>query len=228
MSLPLLAARPDRRVRLGAVAFALAGILFVIYEAAAPRVTDQTTLASAESWTGFGWSLAHIAAIAGLILIPLGYGALRGHLRGTRNENTAAVAATIGYIGSALTISYYGAEAYGLKAIGQRAVADRDATLTEVGNNFRYDPTAMSVFAIGLTLIAVAAVLAAVAVWRSGTLHRWSGVPLAALLVAMLPQYVLPHTGRIVWGALVAVAALWLATEMWQARTPASHDEREP
>ncbi|MFD4352471.1 hypothetical protein ACFWPX_07920 [Nocardia sp. NPDC058518] len=227
MSLPPLASHPDRRARWGAVAFALAGILFVIYEAAAPRVTDQTTLDSAESWTSIGWAVAHIAAIVGLVLIPLGYGALRGQFRGTRNESTVAAAATIGYIGSALTISYYGAEAYGLKAIGQRAVADGDATMAEVGDAFRSDPTAMSVFAIGLALIAVAAVLAAVAVWRSGTLNRWSGVPLAALLVTMLPQYFLPHTGRIVWGALVAVAALWLAAEMWQVRAPASRDELE-
>jgi hypothetical protein len=201
---------------MGALAFALAGVLFVIYEAAAPRL-DQTTLEGAESWTSVGWTVAHLAAIVGLILIPLGYGALRGHLEGTRNEKTAFMAATIGYIGSALTISYYGAEVYGLKAIGERAVADGDATLTEVGDAFRYDPTAMTVFAIGLALIAVAAVLAAVAVWRSGTLHKWSGVPLAALLVTMLPQYFLPHAGRIAWGALVTVAALWLAAEMWRA-----------
>jgi hypothetical protein len=66
-------------------------------------------------------------------------------------------------------------------------------------------------------LIAVAAVLAAVAVWRSGVLNRWRAVPLAALLVTMLPQYFLPHAGRIAWGALVTVAALWLAADLWKA-----------
>ncbi|HEY1093220.1 MAG TPA: hypothetical protein VGE61_00850 [Glycomyces sp.] len=212
MSLP----QTDPRARMGALAFALAGILFVIYEAAAPRA-DQTTLEGAESWTTAGWSIAHVSAIVALILVPLGYGALRGHLEGTRNEKTAFLAATIGYIGSGLTISYYGAEVYGLKAIGQRAVEDGDATMTEVGNAFRYDPTAMTVFAIGLALIAVGAVCAAVAVWRSGTLNKWSAVPLAVLLVTMLPQYFLPHGGRIVWGALVTLASLWLAAEMWRA-----------
>lgn len=217
MSVPESTPSSRRRVRTGAAAFAFAGILFVIYEAAAPRVTDQTSLAAAESWTSIGWSVAHIAAIAGLVLIPLGYGALRGYLAGTRDESTAAVAATLGYIGSALTISYYGAEVYGLAAIGQRAVADGDATLTEIGDAFRTDSTATTVFAIGLALVAVAAVLAAVAVWRSGTLNRWSAVPFAALLATMLPQYFLPHIGRIVWGAMVAAAALWLAAEMWRA-----------
>ncbi|THV32197.1 hypothetical protein [Glycomyces paridis] len=216
MSLPHAPASPDPRARMGAFAFGLAGLLFALYEAAAPRA-DQTTLEGAESWTSVGWSVAHVAAIVALILVPLGYGALRGFFEGTRNEKTAFLAATVGYIGSALTISYYGAEVYGLKAIGARAVADGDASLTEVGDAFRYDATAMTVFAIGLALIAVAAVLAAVAVWRSGVLNRWSAVPLAALLVAMLPQYFLPHAGRIAWGALVAVAALWLAAELWRA-----------
>ena len=227
MSLPRTT--PDPRARMGAIAFAIAGVLFAVYEAAAPRV-DQTTLEGAESWTTGGWALAHIAAIVGLILIPLGYGAIRAvverhSLDGAKNEKTAFLAATLGYIGSALTISYYGAEVYGLKAIGQRAVEDGDATMAEVGNAFRYDPTAMSVFLVGLILIAVAAVFAAVAVWRSGVLPRWSAVPLAALLVTMLPQYFLPHSGRIVWGVLVAAAALWLAAALWKAAAKAPVSE---
>ena len=209
----------DQRARLGALAFAIAGILFAVYEAAAPRA-DETTLDGAAAWASAGWSIAHISAIVGLILIPLGYGAIRGLLDGTPNERTAFLAATIGYIGSGLTISYYGAEVYGLKAIGQRAVADGDASLTDVGNDFRLDPTAMTVFAIGLLLVALAAVLAAIAVWRSGTLPRWSAVPLAALLATMLPQYFLPHAGRIIWGVLVAAAALWLGSALWRAARP--------
>ncbi|MEU6246007.1 hypothetical protein [Glycomyces sp. NPDC047010] len=215
---------PDPRARMGALAFALAGILFVLYEVAAPR-EDQTTLEGAASWASAGWSIAHVSAIVGLILIPLGYGALRGLLEGTRNERTAFLAATIGYIGSGLTISYYGAEVYGLKAIGERAVADGDASLTEVGDAFRMDSTAMTVFAIGLALIAVAGVLAAVAVWRSGVLSKWSGVPFAVLMVTFLPQFFLPQPGRIVWGALVTVAALWLAAELWRASSKAPAKE---
>ena len=207
---------PDRRTQMGAVAFAIAGVLFAVYEVVAPRA-DETTLDGAAAWASAGWAIAHISAIVGLILIPLGYGAIRGFLDGTPQERTAHLAAVIGYIGSGLTISYYGAEVYGLKAIGERAVADGDPSLTDVGNDFRLDPTAMTIFAIGLLLIAVAAVLASIAVWRSGTLPRWSAVPLAALLVTMLPQYFLPHAWRIVCGALVAVSALWLAAALWRA-----------
>ncbi|MBC7275166.1 hypothetical protein [Nocardioides sp.] len=207
---------PDYRTRMGAVAFAIAGILFAVYEAVAPRA-DETTLEGAASWASAGWSVAHISAIVGLILIPLGYGAIRGFLDGTPQERTAHLAAIVGYIGSGLTISYYGAETYGLKAIGERALVDGDPSLTDVGNDFRLDPTAMTVFALGLLLVGVAAVLASIAVWRSGSLPRWSAVPLAALLVVMLPQFFVPQAGRIVWGVLVAVSALWLAAALWRA-----------
>ena len=207
---------PDRRIRMGAVAFAIAGILFAVYEIVAPRA-DESTLDRAAAWASAGWSIAHISAIVGLILIPLGYGAIRGYLDGTPQEETAHLATVIGSIGSGLTISYYGAEVYGLKAIGQRAVADGDDSLTDVGNDFRLDPTAMTIFLIGLVFVAVAAVLVAIAAWRSGSLPRWSAVPLAALLVTMLPQFFLPHAGRIVWGVLVAFAALWLAAALWRA-----------
>ncbi|MEU6135919.1 hypothetical protein [Nocardioides sp. NPDC047086] len=96
-------------------------------------------------------------------------------------------------------------------------MADGDASLTDVGNDFRLDPTAMTVFAVGLLLVAIAAVLAAIAVWRSGSLPRWSAVPLAALLVTMLPQFFLPQAARILWGVLVGLAALWLASALFRS-----------
>ncbi|WP_199034665.1 hypothetical protein [Glycomyces salinus] len=195
---------------------AIAGILFTVYETAAPRA-DQTTLDGAASWASTGWAVGHIAAIIGLALIPLAWGALRGHLDGTPLEKPASLAAAIGYMGSALSISYYGAETYGLKAIGERAVAEGDAGLTEVGEAFRMDATAVTVFGVGLVLIAVAAILAASVVWRSGTMNRWSAVPMAVAMVSYLPHFYLPHPARIAWGALVTVSALWIAAELWRA-----------
>ncbi|MEV4123933.1 hypothetical protein [Nocardia sp. NPDC049707] len=211
----------ESRTRIGALGLALAGILFLVYETVAPR-TDQDTLEGAASWASTGWAVGHIGAIIGLILIPLGWTALRNHLADTRTERHAYLAATVGYIGSALSISYYGAEVYGLRAIGARAVADGDASLTQIGADFRMSPIAATVFAIGLALIAVAAILAAVAIWRSGTLQRWSAVPLAAAMVLYLPHFWLPHAVRIGWGALVTVGAVWIAVELWRAasRTP--------
>lgn len=211
----------ESRTRIGALGLALAGILFLVYETVAPR-TDQDTLDGAASWTSAGWAVGHLSAVIGLILIPLGWAALRNHLADTRVERLAYLAATLGSIGSALSISYYGAEVYGLRAIGARAVADGDASLTQIGADFRMSLIAATVFAIGLALLAVAAILAAVAIWQSGMLQRWSALPLAAAMVLYLPHFWLPHAMRIGWGALVTVGAVWIAVELWRAaaRTP--------
>lgn len=159
-------------------------------------------------------TVGHVGAIIGLILIPLGWAALRNHLADSRTEQLAYVAATLGYIGSALSISYYGAEVYGLRAIGARALADGDASLTQIGADFRMSPIAATVFATGLTFIAIAAILAAAAIWRSGTLQRWSGVPLAAAMVLYLPHFWLSHAERIGWGVLATIGAMWIAVEL--------------
>lgn len=211
--------RHQNRTRLGAAAIALAGILFFLYEALAPRV-DQTTLEGAASWASAGWAFAHIAAIVGLILIPMAWSALRHHLDaagGGKPERAAFLATLLGYAGSGLTISYYGAETYGLKAIGEHAVATGDASLTSLSEDFRMDPTAATVFAIGLALIAAAAALAAIAVWHSGTMHRWSAVPMAITMALYLPQFFASHPLRITWGAAVTAGALWTAWELWRA-----------
>ncbi|MGW4124875.1 hypothetical protein [Nocardia sp. NPDC004711] len=203
----------ESRARIGAWGLALAGVLFLVYEIVAPR-TAEDTLEGAAAWASPGWSIGHVAAIVGLVLIPLGWDALRNSLADNTTERLAYLATTLGFIGSALSISYYGAEVYGLRAIGARAVADGDASLMTIGQDFRMSPIALTIFALGLILIAAAAILAAVAIWRSGTLRRWSGVPLATAMVLYFPHFLLPHTARIGWGALVAVGAVWIAVEL--------------
>jgi len=206
----------ESRTRIGALGLAIAGVLFLVYETVAPR-TAQDTLEGAASWASSGWAVGHVSAIIGLILIPLGWAGLRNYLADTRTERLTYLATTLGYIGSALSISYYGAEVYGLRAIGARAVADGDASLTKIGEDFRLDAIAVTVFALGLALIAAAAILAAVAIWRSGTMSRWSGIPLATAMVLYLPHFSVPHAARIGWGALVTVGAVWIGVELWRA-----------
>jgi hypothetical protein len=75
-------------------------------------------------------------------------------------------------------------------------------------------PTQVTLFGVGLLLLALAAVLAAIAVARSGMLARLSGLALAAGFVLFLPQFYATPTLRIAHGALVAVGCVVLAVEM--------------
>jgi hypothetical protein len=65
-------------------------------------------------------------------------------------------------------------------------------------------------------------VLAAIAVWRSGTLARWSAVPLAAGFALFVPQFFGPPALRIAHGALIAIGGVWLGLELWRAPTGGS------
>jgi hypothetical protein len=80
------------------------------------------------------------------------------------------------------------------------------------------NPAAITVFGAGLVLPAVGSILAAVAVWRSGLLPRWSGVPLALGFVLFIPQFFGTPAMRIAHGLLIAAGSLWLASSLCRAQ----------
>jgi hypothetical protein len=71
-------------------------------------------------------------------------------------------------------------------------------------------------FGVGLVLLAVGAVLAAVAVWRSDVLPRSAGVLFALGFALFLPQFYLPAAARIGHGVIVAAGCFWLAFALWR------------
>jgi len=214
---------PPRRVRLGALALALAGVLFILYPAARPWHDESTVDGATASMSSPAWVAAHFFAMLGFIAVPLGLLALRSVLGGTRAEPAAAAAALVSWIGAGLTLPYYGAEDFALNAIARRAGAGHLDLLDLVGA-IRYSPLAITTFGIGLAALGVGAVLAAVAVWRSGRLPRWSGIPFAVAFALLIPQFFAGAAVRIGHGVLVAVALAWLASVLWSAarREPAA------
>ncbi|ETK34178.1 hypothetical protein [Microbispora sp. ATCC PTA-5024] len=194
-----------------------AGILFLLYPVVRPY-SDEKSMAGARAMASSAWMAAHLFAVGGFILLTLGLLGL--HLVLGRRLALRAVVAT--WIGVGLTLPYYGAEVFGLNVIGGRAVRDQDASLLELADQFRYGPVAMTLFGAGLLLLAVGAVMAAVAVWRSGTLPRWSGVPLAAGFVLFLPQFFGTPALRMAHGALIAAGGVWLGLALWRARRTAA------
>ncbi|PZS17460.1 MAG: hypothetical protein DLM60_13770 [Pseudonocardiales bacterium] len=63
---------PPSPTRLGALAFGAAGVLFLLYPAVRPW-NDETTAAGAlRSMGSSAWVAAHLFAMIGFILVPLG------------------------------------------------------------------------------------------------------------------------------------------------------------
>ncbi|MFF0307333.1 hypothetical protein ACFYSC_07890 [Streptosporangium sp. NPDC004379] len=199
------------RARLTASAFAAGGVLFLIYQAARPYA-DESTLEGAAAMASPSWTAVHLAASVGFVLVSLGILGLYLVLGRSR----LLPAAVVTWLGAGLTLPYYGAETFGLRVIGARAVRDHDAGLIELVDQFRFTPAAVAMFAAGLALLAVGVVMAAVEIRRSGALPRWSGVPLAVGFVLFIPQFYGSPAIRIAHGALLAAGGLWLAYELWR------------
>ena len=108
-----------------------------------------------------------------------------------------------------------GGEAFGLHAIGQGALRQHNATLVALADVVRGGPQEV-MFGVGLLLIAVSAIMVAIAIWRSGVLPRWSGVPFALAFALYIPQFFGNQPIRVAHGLLVAIGCLWIAASMWR------------
>ena len=201
------------RIRAGAVALAAAGVLFVAYPALRPWHDEGTIAGATASMSSAAWVAAHFFAILGFTLMPLGLLALRSALAPTRAEPLALTAAVLAWIGSGLVLPYYGAEDFGLHAIAGSAGPKSD--LLSVVDAVRFQPLAATIFGTGLILLAAAATMAAIAVWRSNVLPRASAILFAAGMVLFFPQFFSPAAARIAHGILLAAGLVILAAALW-------------
>ena len=202
-------------IRLGALSLVLSGILLLLYPALRP-FSDEAgaeTLQGAEAFASPFWILAHTLAAVGFILLALGLVSLSIALQKTAGERLASVAWVVTWIGVGLSLLYYGAESFALHAIGQQAVAQHSTQILTLVIAIRYGP-AIFVFAVGLLLLAVGPILVAIAVWRSGTMSRWSGIPFALGFALYIPQFFGTQPIRVAHGLLVALGCIWLAWSM--------------
>lgn len=199
-----------------AAAFALSGLFFLLYPAIRP-FSSEVGLDGARAFGSASWVVAHSLGIGAFILLGLGSLGLYLRLQATAVGGRMLAALTMIWIGVGLTLPYYGAEVFGLHAVGQRALAqDQPGLVKPLAHAIRWEAGIYFIL-LGLLLLAVAAILVALAVWRSGTLNRWSGVPLAAGLLLYIPQFSGPQALRIAHGALMLIGCCWLAWSLTAA-----------
>jgi hypothetical protein len=203
------------RIRLCALALAAAGVLFVLYPATRPWRNESTMEGAVAAMSSNAWVASHLFAMVGFILVPLGLLAVPAVLRRTRTERLAAAGLVCAWIGAGLTLPYYGAEDFGLHGIA-RETAGRGVDLLAVVDAVRFQPVAATTFLLGLVVLGVGAVLAAVAIWRSRALPRYSGVLFALGFALFFPQFFTPAAVRIGHGVLVGVGCLLLALALWR------------
>jgi hypothetical protein len=199
------------RLRSGAVALAVAGVLLLLYPAVRPWQDESTVEGATKALSSGAWVAAHLFAMIGFILVSLGLLAVWGAVFRTRAERLGFAAVVTFWIGAGLTLPYYGAEDFGLNAIARRAAEGQVGDLLGLVDAVRFSPVPATTFVLGLLLLGAGAVLAAVAVWRSGALPRSSGILFALGFALFLPQFFTPPAVRIAHGVLVAAGSIWLA-----------------
>ncbi|MFC4855175.1 hypothetical protein [Actinophytocola glycyrrhizae] len=178
------------------IALAVAGVLFLLYPVVRPW-DDETTADGAHAAMASGaWVASHLFAMLGFILVGLALLGLRDLV------GTAPVA--VMWAGAGLTLTYYGAEDFGLHAAATTAGTD----LLAVAEATRYHPVAVTTFGVGLVALAVGAVLVAL------KLKRPSAWVFAAGFVLFLPQFFTPAPVRIAHGVLMLAGLVWLAADL--------------
>ena len=212
-------AKDASRVRLGAASFAIAGVLFVLYPAIRP-FSDETSLQGAAAFGSTAWILAHTLAMVGFTLVMLGLLGLYFALRATAAEGMAFWALAVGLLAVGLLLPFYGGEAFGLHAIGQEALRQHSLVLVGLAGVVRSGPE-LIMFLVGLLLLAASAITTAVAIWKSGTFAKWSGVPFAVGFALYIPQFFGSQPIRVAHGLLVAAGCWLVAAAMMRGRRQA-------
>ena len=198
-----------RRDLLTALAFLVAGLLFVIYPAVRP-FSDEVSLQAAAAYGSTAWIVSHSFAIFGFILVVLGLFGLYLRLQHTAAERPALIALVLSWIGAGLTLPFYGAEVFGLHAIGQRALKENNVNLVSLADSVRGQPGIWFIL-MGLVRLGLGVIAASIAIWRSGTLTRWVGIPLAVGFALYIPQFTARQALRVAHGLLITIGCLLIA-----------------
>lgn len=198
---------------------ATSGLLMAAYLLLRPYgdAISATSPGAAAAFAHPSWVLAHLAGA--LALVQLGRVGLR--IDDALRTPTTRIARGSGLAGALLVLPYYGAETFGLHAIGLTGLTD--PSVLPAVEAVRGHPAAVTTFGLGLLLLAVSGTATAIA-WggavRAGrwAATAWAAWPLAAGALLLLPQFFLPPAGRMAFGVGYAAAAVVLAVAARRAR----------
>lgn len=190
---------------IAAVLFAVAGALFIVY----PVLRPYSSEVGVEGAIAFGsnqWVIAHVAAMAA-------FACLAAACCFFARFKTTKVAAVLG---TGLILPYYGAETFGLHAIGTAALQGDATQLAQTADALRYNPVALTLFACGWIALAVAGVALSRELWLHTS--KLGAVLVGAGLLLYLPQFFGPSWMRITHGAVLGVGLLVVTVVLSRAR----------
>ncbi|MBD8868462.1 hypothetical protein [Nocardioides donggukensis] len=171
-------------------AFVLSGLALAAYPVVRPY-GPESGAAGADTFASPAWLVAHLLAVVGFVALAFGLRAA-AHTRPEAwrwSGRPVREAETRMWLAVALLLPYYGAEAYGLGALGRHAVESGDPSVLAVADGFRYASVEITTFGTGLLLLVLVGARLGYGLWASGTLGRTGGLLAGLGLATFLPQF---------------------------------------
>ena len=168
------------------------------------------------------WLTSHVLGMVGFTALALALRALvtsgtpwRWAGRPIREVETRM------WLALALLLPYYGAEAYGLSAVGRHAL-EGDTDVLAVAESFRYAPFEVTTFTVGLLLLVLVGGRLVHGTWAAGGTTRLGGLLAGLALATYLPQFFTTPEVRMGHGIVLGLGLITLA---WSVARP--HEPRE-
>lgn len=174
----------------------LAGAAMVVFLGLRPW-GDKTAdpLAALEAFASPWWPVAHLAGACVFALLAVRAVLLAHQRPGDRGAALGAVLTGIGAVGVLL---YYGMEALALHGLALSAAGQNPAEAPATADALRTGVFAMTLFGTGLLLVTVGTALSGA---RRGVRHAgWRHWVLVLAVAAILPHFLLPPAGRLLFG----------------------------
>lgn len=221
--------------RVAPVYAVLAGVLMATFQLLRPwgDVAEDPD-AMAEAFADPRWVVAHLAGAAAFVMLAfLAQAVVASGLRDqtVRRRSPVARIARLGtIIGTAMVLPYYGAETFALHEIGRAALAGSPVDVLALSGSIRMNPAAVTLFGVGLVLVAAGMICLMVVAARAGA-AAWGTWPLGVIAALALPQFVLPPIGRMAYGiafllAAVLFALAWTRRRVHSAEPPLTMTQR--
>jgi hypothetical protein len=203
------------RIRLGGVAFLLSGLLIVIATILrGPFVDPSANPAGFAHWvTSPTFFPGAIFFLMSLVLQIFGIISLYAFLASGSLERLVLVGMILTIVTDALLIAVVGAFAFIFPTIGTLYLQGQQQVI-EVAVTF--GTSFMVVLLSQAILFSLAALVISVAVWRSGTLPKWSALTyaLAGLILAFAPP--LPFIPELIGTVLFTISVGGITWGIWQ------------
>jgi hypothetical protein len=211
----------DKRLRAGAIAFGLAALmsapsLFSVHPLTDPAHNREFALGANTA----SFRLATSLGIYALTPVILGMFALYAIMAGTRARRSALVGLVVIVVGAGCLLPGTGYAAFVMPAAGILISQGHDQDVLLLLDQVFAEPGWLPVFLGGLTYH-IGLLVMSVAVWRSGTLSRWTAGLLAAAglvgLATFMDVVALARVGAALWVAAFTA----LAIDVWRnSRVP--------